>query len=45
VAGACELGNDPSGSIILRESFDCWLLKRGSVSYSYLVSLFPIRNM
>jgi hypothetical protein len=38
VEGCCEHGNEPSGSIKCWEILDWWLLKRGSVSWGYVLS-------
>ena len=43
VAGCCEGGNEPSGSIKCGIFLDwlntCWLLRKASVSWSYFVAL------
>jgi hypothetical protein len=42
VAGSCEHDNEPSGSIkggqLLDQLSDCWLLKKDSAPWSYLIS-------
>ena len=42
VAGACECGNGPLGSMKREEFLDCqrncWLLKKGNAPWGYLVS-------